>query len=144
MINSLALNKDWDLALDAYGNIGVLTGKNRVAQDAACACKLFLGEAIFHVDQGVPYMGEILGSAPQRAIIGEHLRRRVLTVPNVVDAEIREYEFKGRVLKAEIQITDNIAQAIAAEEAKKEQRTIDDFYSLIDVYTTENVYRIRL
>jgi hypothetical protein len=145
MINSLALNKDWDLTLDAYGNLAALTGNDRVAQDAACSVRLFLGEAIFHVDRGVPYLIEVLGRAPKDSLIKEYLRRQVLTVPNVVDAEIKSYAFgKDRALRADIQITGNIKEALAAEEAGKERQPIDDFYSLIDVYTAENVYRIRI
>jgi hypothetical protein len=149
MINSLALNKDWDLTLDSNGSLAALTGNDRVAQDAACSVRLFLGEAIFHVDRGVPYLVEILGRAPKDSLIKEYLRRQVLTVPNVVDAEIKSYAFgaadnNDRALRADIQITSNIKEALAAEEAGKERRPIDDFYSLIDVYTAENVYRIRI
>jgi hypothetical protein len=137
---TFALDENWDMYVDTSGNLAVINGKKRVAQDVATACRLFKGEAIFHVDTGIPYFADILGQAPQRAIIREHLRRQALTVPDVADVSIRDYAYQGRTLSAEIVITDNLA--IETTEGKKKE--IDDFYSLIDVYETPNVYRIRI
>jgi hypothetical protein len=106
----------------------------------ATACKLFRGEAIFHVDQGVPYFADILANSPQEAILISHLTKRALTVPDAATVEFRRISFKNRMFTGELIITDSITADIDTDSSGKD----DDFYSLIDVYETPNVYRIRV
>jgi hypothetical protein len=142
MIKTLGLNEDWDLALDGYGNIAVLEGHGRVAQDVATAVKLFRGEAIFHIDMGVPYLADILANSPQEAIIRSHLTKRAYTVPDVATVEFRRISFKNRIFTGELIITDTITADTDIDTGSGGKK--DDFYSLIDVYEAPNIYRMKV
>jgi hypothetical protein len=142
MIKSLALNSDWDLTLDAYGNLATVTGHERVAQDVAAACRLVKGEAIFHVDRGVPHFTDILGNGSgsiNEVIIRSSLKKSAMSVSYVTNVEFRRVSFKNRVYDCELVITDELPPAVEYAAG-----TRDDFYSLIDVYETPNAYRIRV
>ncbi len=84
---SLSLNAaTWDIGLDAYGNIATITEPQRVAQDVACACKVFYGELFWNTGVGVPYLQSILGQQPTLAYVTGQLQNAALTVPGVTAA----------------------------------------------------------
>jgi hypothetical protein len=140
-MNSLTLNKDtWDICLNSYGNLSIVSGKYRVAQDVATACRLFTDEAIFQVNRGIPYLNKVLGFKPNEQIIKEHIRNMALLVPNVANAQINFYEFKDRILTGEIIITDNLPVSPVLPSPEMPE----NFYMADDVYGLPNVYRIEL
>lgn len=106
-MNTLLLDPaDWDLVLDASGNIAVASEPYAIAQDVASACRLFLGELYYDTAKGVPYWGNILGEAPAPAFFNAQIEAAAKTVPGVTDATSYVTDFSNRVLAGQIQVTD--------------------------------------
>jgi len=88
MYNTLLLDTiAWDLVIDSAGNIAVSKPKYSLAQDVACAIRLFLGELWYDQGKGIPYFEEILGKLPPLSLITGHIERVAMTVPGVVKAQ---------------------------------------------------------
>lgn len=100
----LAVN-DWDLCLDAAGNIAAASEPYSFAQDVASALRLFLGELWYDTTQGVPYFEAILGQAPPITIFKEYLVAAALTVPGVVAAICTVESFENRTVTGQVQFT---------------------------------------
>lgn len=105
----------WDLVLDVSGNIAVASTPYSLAQDAASAIKLFLGELWYDTTQGVPYFTEILGQAPSFALMKAEFVRAALTVPGVVSARCFISSYANRLITGQVQVTN---RAGAISEAK--------------------------
>lgn len=142
MVKSLALSEDWDIQLDSNNNLNIIDDKKRVAQDVACACRLFLGECIFFINKGIPYFDDILAVKPNFELLKSYLEDAALIVPNVEAVEIISYNFNNRNLAADIRITDNLDTVATVNNI--EQLITDNFYIIPDVYNTANIYRIKL
>ncbi len=107
-MKSLLLDRDaWDLVLDAAGNIACATQPYAIAQDVACACRLFAGELWYETNKGIPYSSEILGEWPPIPLVKARLIEAALTVPGVVSAEVIITSVSGRTLVGQVQIIDN-------------------------------------
>jgi hypothetical protein len=102
----LELN-DWDLCLDASGNIAMATDPYSLAQDVASAIKTFLGEVYYDTTIGVPYFTEILGQTPPLGVFEELMIQAALTVPEVVSATCVIQSFTNRTLSAQVQFIDS-------------------------------------
>ena len=76
----------WDLSLDASGNIASTQNPYAVAQDAACACSTFLGEAWYDTTLGIPYYERILGHWPGSQLINTKMAAEAKKLPYVQDA----------------------------------------------------------
>ncbi|MEI7410047.1 hypothetical protein [Pectobacterium aroidearum] len=66
---SLLLNDQWDIGLDVNGDMAITANPYAVAQDVACACSTFLGEAWYDTTLGLPYYERILGHWPGTQLI---------------------------------------------------------------------------
>jgi hypothetical protein len=98
----------WDLCLDAEGHIAVAGPPYSLAQQAACAIKLFLGELYYCTTKGRPYFQQILGKTlPSQQIVKSQLETAALTVPGVVTAQVFVTGFTNRALTGQVQITDS-------------------------------------
>lgn len=95
----------WDLVLDVSGNIAIASNPYALAQDAACAIKLFLGELWYDTSLGVPYWTEILGQAPSFALMKADFVKAALTVPGVVSARCFISGYADRVITGQVQVT---------------------------------------
>ena len=105
-MNTLLLNpSNWDLLLDASGNIAMATDPYAVEQDVASAMRLFLGELYYDTSKGVPYFSEILGESPSMSYIASQLRLAALTVPEVIDATITAIWGTTRNVQCTCQLT---------------------------------------
>ncbi|VEB99922.1 Uncharacterised protein [Cedecea lapagei] len=76
----------WDLSLDAAGNIASTQNPYAVAQDAACSCSTFLGEAWYDTTLGLPYYERILGHWPGSQLINTKMATEAKKLPYVQDA----------------------------------------------------------
>ena len=86
-MNTLLLNQDnWDLCLDAFGNIAMASDPYAPAQDAASALRTFTGECWYDTTKGVPYFQTTLGLAPPAAFLKSQFEATALTVPGVTSA----------------------------------------------------------
>jgi hypothetical protein len=106
-MDTLLLAQDnWDLVLDASGNIAMATEPYAIAQDVASAVRLFAGELYYDTRQGVPYFENILGKRPPLQYIKAQVEKAALTVPGVVSARCLFAAFNRRALTGQIQIID--------------------------------------
>jgi hypothetical protein len=106
-MNTLLLTQDeWDLCLDANGNIAMASEPYAIAQDVASAVRLFSGELWYDTTQGIPYLENILGQRPPLQYIKAQIEKAALTVPNVVSARCLFATFADRKLTGQIQIID--------------------------------------
>ncbi|WP_324723859.1 hypothetical protein [Lelliottia sp. JS-SCA-14] len=65
----LLVTEKWDISLDDTGSIAITSNPYAVAQDVACACSTFLGEAWYDTTLGIPYYERILGHWPGTQLI---------------------------------------------------------------------------
>lgn len=79
---------DWDLALDASGNIATATDVYQQAQDIASACRVFIGDLYYNAGAGIPYSEAILGGASYPlALYKANLEDAALSVAGVASAQ---------------------------------------------------------
>lgn len=106
-MQSLLLDlQNWDLCLDAAGNIAVASLPYAAAQDAACAIKLMQGEYWFDTTIGVPYFQQILGKRPPLGLARAKFVQAAKTQPSVKDARVFFTGFSQRKLSGQVQVTD--------------------------------------
>lgn len=114
-MDTLLLDVDsWDLQVDGNGNIAMATGAYALAQDAASACRLFLGELWFDTQQGVSYWQEILGFYPPASLVTAQLEAAALTVPGVASASVTITGFNQRTVSGTVTITSTTGQTATA------------------------------
>ena len=106
-MQTIALDVNWDLFVDAAGNIAVATEPYAIAQDAASAVKTFIGEVYYNTTLGIPYFADILGHMPPLEFMREQFIAAALTVPGAVSAKVYFTSISGRVVTGQLQITDN-------------------------------------
>lgn len=105
MAATLLLDRQaWDLVLDVEGDIAVATEPYSLAQDAASAIKLFVGESFWDTEAGVPYMTQILGKRIPLALLKQFFIEAALTVPDIVSAQFFVSMFSDRILSGQIQV----------------------------------------
>lgn len=108
MATTLALDDaNWDLTVDANGNIATVSGGAQLAQDAASACRLFLGELYYDVSQGVPFWGQLLGTGtlPPNSLIVAKLEAAALTVIGVETASISITSITKRTVSGTVTVS---------------------------------------
>jgi len=111
-LKSLLLDRTaWDLVLDTSGNIACATEPYALAQDVACACKLFAGELWYAANKGIPYFSEILGHWPPLPVVKAELVKAAMTVPGVVSAQVVISAFKDRTITGQVQFIDTAGAA---------------------------------
>lgn len=104
----------WDLTVDTSGNIAMATAPYALAQDAASAIRTFAGEIYFDTTLGIPYFSQILGYAPPIALMKAYFNEAALTVPGVVTSQCFITSWDDRVVRGQVQITDENGNASAA------------------------------
>lgn len=104
----------WDLTLDSSGNIALASNPYSLAQDAASACRTFLGECWYDTTIGIPYWQEILGHFPSLSLVKSDLVSAALTVPGVVSAQVFISGVDNRQLQGQVQVTDSSGNTTAA------------------------------
>ena len=107
-MKSILLDIDtWDCVLDINGNIAVASDPYAMAQDAACAIRLFQGECWYDTSLGVPFWATILGkSPPPLSLMKEEFVAAALTVPGVVAARCFIAAVTARGVSGQVQVTD--------------------------------------
>lgn len=104
-MSTIYLDPDsWDLALDASRNIALAVAPYERAQTVANACRLWLGEAPFNTERGIPYESEVLGKQPPQRVLAGWYEREALTVPGVASATA-VLQYANRGLTGQIQCT---------------------------------------
>lgn len=107
MAKSLLLDQSaWDLVIDANANIAVASDPYALAQDAASAIKLFIGELWYDTTKGVPYFSAILGRTPPVSLMSAKFRAAALSVPGVTAARVIISAITDRTVHGQVQVTD--------------------------------------
>jgi hypothetical protein len=108
LVRTLLLSRsDWDLCLDASGNIAIASNPYAIAQDVASAVRLFKGELYYDTTKGVPHFQEILGHHPPLSVLKAAIVTAALTVPEVVTANVYVSAIAGREIVGQVQVTDS-------------------------------------
>ena len=97
----------WDIVLDASGNIAVAQPPYALAQDVASAIRTFTGEVYYNTTLGIPYFDQILGQLPPVTLLTQLIVKQALTVPGVVAARCVITSFDSRSVNGEVQFTDS-------------------------------------
>lgn len=101
---TMALDTDWDLSLDAAGNLALISGGAELSQSVCNAVRVWRGEGWLDTNFGVPYE-LILGSNPPKSFITGYMSRAGFDVPGVESLEFDiNLNTKTRVLSGEILI----------------------------------------
>lgn len=105
-MDTLFLNPDnWDLDVDAAGNIAMAASPYAVAQDVASQSLLWLGEAPYATNEGVPYEQSVLGQRPAQASLAAWYEAEARRVPEVQTAvAVLNYD-QARGVAGQIQVT---------------------------------------
>lgn len=104
-MDTLLLDRDdWDLCIDAKGDIAMASDPYSIVQDVASRCRLFLGELYYDTTQGIPYFTQILGKRPPLQIVKNQLVKAALLVPGVLSAQVFITRFEGRELSGQVQV----------------------------------------
>jgi hypothetical protein len=105
-VRSLLLDRTtWDLCLDANGNIAVASDPYSIAQDVACAIRLFKGELWYDTTKGVPHFQQILGHHPSLSVLKAALRTAALTAPDAASAAVFISGVQNREVQGQVQVT---------------------------------------
>ncbi len=106
-MSSLLLDTEqWDLVLDASGNIALAQPPYSLAQDVACAVRTVLGEVYYNRSIGLDYFGKVYGKLPPASMLVQLIVNQALTVPGVVTAQCVITSFSARSVNGQIQFTD--------------------------------------
>ena len=73
----------WDLVVDASGSIALASAPYAVAQNVACAVRVFLG---YNTALGLPYLTNILGRTQPAALFRADVEQTALSVAGVAQA----------------------------------------------------------
>lgn len=104
----------WDLAVDTAGNIAVAGEPYSLAQDAASAIRLFLGELYYDTAQGIPYFQQVLGRRPPISLLKAHFNRQAMSVPGVVKSQCFITDWTDRKISGQVQVWDANGNVSAA------------------------------
>lgn len=84
MATTLLLDRDqWDLCLDASGNIALASEPYSKEQDVASECRVFEGECYFDTTRGIPYFSSVLGGFQPVQLLKDGLALAAARVPGV-------------------------------------------------------------
>ena len=111
-MNTLQLSANWDLTLDANGNLAVVAGPQALAQDVASAISTFLGEAYFDTSLGVPWGGNVFAQEFSPALATSLIVQAAMSVPGVVSATVTDLACKNGVVTGTCKFTDSTGAAL--------------------------------
>ena len=94
--HTLTLDVDWDLQLDAAGNIMTSSGDYAVAQNVANAVRLFTNDAYYDADRGIPHFALTLGRKPAMSVFRAAVRQAALGVDGVKAADVTDIQLAQR------------------------------------------------
>ncbi len=104
MARTLLLDAQWDLTVDAGGNIATVSDAYAIAQNVANAVRLFTDDAYFDRDRGIPHFQIELGHKPPYSILRTRILQAARAVEGVADATVT-FDRDERKLGGEILLT---------------------------------------
>lgn len=101
---SLKLDNNWDITLNENGSLKTADPYYSIAQNVACAVRLFTNDAYFNTDKGIPHFDVTLKRNPALSIIHSHIKKAAMSVDGVKNAEVIINNDNG-IIQGEILIT---------------------------------------
>lgn len=115
MATTLLLDRDdWDLALDAAGNMAVASEPYSQLQDVSSECRVFEGEAWYDTTLGVPYFQQVFRGAQPVQVLKARLALAAELVPGVATAAVALNKLTDRSLGGQVQVTLTDGTTLAA------------------------------
>jgi hypothetical protein len=112
-MTSLLLDDNWDIGLDGNGNLAIVSGNLAIAQDVACACRLWRYELWYDITLGVQYQ-QIEANRPPIPFVKLALSTQANMVPGVASTQIfLTGPGTDREVGGQIQITGSNGEIIA-------------------------------
>ena len=112
-MRTLLLDRDnWDLAIDATGNIAMASEPYSQVQDVASAARLFTRELWYGGGRGVPYFSDALGRFQPTQLLRARIVKSALLVPGVTSAIVYFTKLDQRTVGGQIQITTDAGPAV--------------------------------
>ena len=114
---SLYLNDNWDITLNASGDLLTTRGLYTDAQNVANAIRLFTKDAFLAQTKGVPHFAIDLGLMPALSEVRSWYRKAALTVENIQSAtiDITGVDAETRTLEGIITATVTTGEQITIE-----------------------------
>ena len=116
---TLLLARDaWDITLDGVGRIALTQGDIATAQNVANECRLFLADACFNQDEGIPHFILQLGKARAEGSLKDHLRAAAKAIPGVetvTEVTLFDFDPQTRALHGTINFTTTGGQYVATD-----------------------------
>lgn len=112
-MKTLALNSDWTLYVDDYGNIATKESNDELAQDVASSVRVFLGEMPFDVNRGVSY------NTPDdiRFTLKDEIKKQALLINGVEEAVVSFERIEDRKANVIIYITNENGDKLTVGES---------------------------
>jgi hypothetical protein len=85
MTQTIAVDKNNDMYIDANGNLAIVFGLQATLQACAQAAKAQLGEMVLATDQGIPYFQQVWIGVPNLQQFEAALRSAFLGVSGVIE-----------------------------------------------------------
>lgn len=101
---SLKLDNNWDITLNENGSLKTADPYYSIAQNVACAVRLFTNDAYFNTDKGIPHFDVTLKRNPALSVICSHIKKAAMSVDGVKNAEVIINNDNG-IIQGEILIT---------------------------------------
>lgn len=117
MTSLLLSTATWDLTLDGAGNEAVGTEPDVLAQEAACAIQLWLGEYYFDTTKGVSWLQRVFGvnPPPPTSILKQLLISAALAANgDIAAAQVFFSSFTNRAVQGQVQVVSVSGQTAAA------------------------------
>lgn len=111
-MKTLALDENWDLGVDEFGNIAVKSDNERLAQDVASSVRVFLGELPFDVNRGVNYNDP----DASRDDLKLQMNGQAVIIDGVEESLVVFDELKDRTLKTTIYLTNENGERVIVGE----------------------------
>lgn len=105
--DTIFLNPDtWDLDIDASRNIAMASTPYAQAQNAASACRVWLGECPLNTTRGVPYEANVLGYRPSLSQVASWFQDEADQVQGIDTSQaILTFDEGSRGLGGQLQLT---------------------------------------
>jgi hypothetical protein len=110
MTISISLNQEtWDLELDDFNNIKIITNSNAIAQNVATALRTVKGEQYYQNDKGIPYFN-VLGENVPINFISALLEQEALKVADVASVRADLDQLSNRKLTGTVFFIDSLGE----------------------------------
>lgn len=107
MPKTLLLDTDeWDLVLDANGDIALAGEPYAISQDVASAIRTFKKDCWYDQRKGMPYWQQILGRYPPMALVRAAIVKEAMGEPKVAQVAVRRLGIDGRLLTGDVLVVD--------------------------------------